>query len=278
MNSAMAPRSTRSEAGFALIEVIVSAAVLAIVALAVLSGIDAASSSSGREKARAVAASLAEQDQERLRAMPVDAARRPSPQTPRRHRRRRRPTTSSPRRVDHRRRRRHAGAAATRARPDRVPAHHHDGHVGVVGTRITPVRSTRSSRRATEYSRAPRHARRQGRRPQRRPASPGIAVDARAPSPGYARRPQTTDANGCVVFKQIPVGTYTVTLNTRGLRRHATGDQRSTKTQKVVAGHGHVRDDELRPSRPAPASGQDARAGRRVGDATSSRRRRRKSR
>ena len=34
-------RTPRSEAGFALIEVIVSAAVLAIVALAVLSGIDA---------------------------------------------------------------------------------------------------------------------------------------------------------------------------------------------------------------------------------------------
>lgn len=61
-----------SESGFALIEVIVSAAVLAIMAMAVLSGIDAASNSSAREKARAVAASLAEQDQERMRAMSVD--------------------------------------------------------------------------------------------------------------------------------------------------------------------------------------------------------------
>ena len=42
---------------------------LAIVALAVLSGIDAANGASAREKARAVAANLAEQDQERLRAM-----------------------------------------------------------------------------------------------------------------------------------------------------------------------------------------------------------------
>ncbi len=61
-----------SESGFALIEVIVSAAVLAIMAMAVLSGIDAASNSSAREKARAVAASLAEQDQERMRAMSVE--------------------------------------------------------------------------------------------------------------------------------------------------------------------------------------------------------------
>ena len=74
-------RTPRSEAGFALIEVIVSAAVLAIVALAVLSGIDAANGASAREKARAVAASLAEQDQERLRTMPVDMLKNP-PQAP----------------------------------------------------------------------------------------------------------------------------------------------------------------------------------------------------
>src|SRR4051794_35287774 len=66
------PRTPRSEDGFALIEVIVSAAVLALVALAVLSGIDASAGSSAREKARAVASSLAEQDQERMRSMNVD--------------------------------------------------------------------------------------------------------------------------------------------------------------------------------------------------------------
>lgn len=57
----------RNQDGFALIEVIVSAAVLALIALAVLSGIDGATASTARERARAVAASLAEQDQERLR-------------------------------------------------------------------------------------------------------------------------------------------------------------------------------------------------------------------
>lgn len=64
-------RPREGEAGFALIEVVVSAAVLAMVAMAVLAGVDAASRSSGREKARSVAISLAEQDQERLRAMPA---------------------------------------------------------------------------------------------------------------------------------------------------------------------------------------------------------------
>src|SRR3954447_20063885 len=57
-----------NESGFAMIEVIVSAAVLAMLALAVLSGMDGASRASGREKARSVAATLAEQDQERLRS------------------------------------------------------------------------------------------------------------------------------------------------------------------------------------------------------------------
>src|SRR3954453_14555579 len=63
----------RSEAGFALLEVIVSAAVLAIVAVAVLAGIDGAQSSTGREKSRSVAANLAEQDQERMRSLQVDS-------------------------------------------------------------------------------------------------------------------------------------------------------------------------------------------------------------
>lgn len=57
------------DAGFALLEAIVSALVLAVVALAVLSGIDGASSSAARERSRSVASSLAEQDQERMRAM-----------------------------------------------------------------------------------------------------------------------------------------------------------------------------------------------------------------
>ena len=93
-------RTLRSESGFALIEVIVAAAVLAIVALAVLSGIDAASSTSAREKARAVAASLAEQRpgapaRDDLRADPEgEAERRPAA---RRERRRCHLHTSSPR-------------------------------------------------------------------------------------------------------------------------------------------------------------------------------------
>ena len=51
-----------------MIEAIVASALLVVVALGVLKGLDTAQHSSGREKARAVAAALTEQDQERLRA------------------------------------------------------------------------------------------------------------------------------------------------------------------------------------------------------------------
>ena len=60
--------SRDSQAGFALMEAVIAAAVLMIVILGVLKGLDTANRSSGREKARAVAAALTEQDQERLRS------------------------------------------------------------------------------------------------------------------------------------------------------------------------------------------------------------------
>ena len=51
-----------------MMEAIIASAVLMIVVLGVLKGLDTANRSSGREKARAVAAALTEQDQERLRS------------------------------------------------------------------------------------------------------------------------------------------------------------------------------------------------------------------
>jgi Tfp pilus assembly protein PilV len=56
------------ERGFAMIEAIVAAVLLVVVALGVLRGLDVAQRSSGREKARSAAAALTEQDQERLRS------------------------------------------------------------------------------------------------------------------------------------------------------------------------------------------------------------------
>jgi type II secretory pathway pseudopilin PulG len=58
-----------AERGFALIEVVVSAALLVIVAGGVMAGIEGPSAISGKNETRSQAATLAQQDQERLRAM-----------------------------------------------------------------------------------------------------------------------------------------------------------------------------------------------------------------
>jgi type II secretory pathway pseudopilin PulG len=60
----------RAERGSMLIEVMVGAVILAIATTAVLDGLDGAQGTGARNKARSVAAALAEQDQERLRALP----------------------------------------------------------------------------------------------------------------------------------------------------------------------------------------------------------------
>src|SRR5262245_28836900 len=62
------PRA-RSQEGFALMEVVVSAAVLLLVVLGVMAGLDAVAGTAGANKARTVAASLAEKDQEELRSL-----------------------------------------------------------------------------------------------------------------------------------------------------------------------------------------------------------------
>jgi Tfp pilus assembly protein PilV len=61
-----------SQDGFALMEVIVSAAVLIIVVLGVLAGIDALSRTASANQSRTVASALAEKDLERLRAYRTD--------------------------------------------------------------------------------------------------------------------------------------------------------------------------------------------------------------
>jgi Tfp pilus assembly protein PilV len=59
----------RDESGFGLIEVLVSALLVVLVALGVYYGFDAASATSGVNKRRSVAGDLAQQDQNRMRSM-----------------------------------------------------------------------------------------------------------------------------------------------------------------------------------------------------------------
>src|SRR5689334_1834864 len=62
-------RHFRAESGFALIEVVVSAALLLVVAGGVLAGIEGPSKTSSQNETRSQATDLAQQDQDRLRSM-----------------------------------------------------------------------------------------------------------------------------------------------------------------------------------------------------------------
>jgi len=63
------PSFRHDERGFSLIEVLVSAMLVATAAVGVLTGIDGASHTSGDQRARATASSLAQQEIERLKAL-----------------------------------------------------------------------------------------------------------------------------------------------------------------------------------------------------------------
>jgi prepilin-type N-terminal cleavage/methylation domain-containing protein len=215
MNVPMGPRNPRSEAGFALIEVIVAAAVLAIVALAVLSGIDGATASSTREKARAVAANLAEQDQERLRSMPVDQLRNP-------------PQMNDTGDVTVDGVKYHVTSEAKFITDDlggepvcgtgstQVQYLHVITTVtsAVAGTRIPAVSVDSLVSPTTDFAEGHGAL---GLKLLNRAGTQGAqGITVSATSPTYTPPNEVTDANGCAVFDGLPVGTYTLTVNQPG--------------------------------------------------------------
>lgn len=218
-------RSQPSDSGFAIIEVVVSAAVLAIVALAVLSGIDGATGSSAREKARAVAASLAEKDQERLRAMSVETL-KAVPQ-------------AAPITVD--------GVTYTiKSEANWVtddtggtPACGNSGnsaeyfHItstvtsNVVGVRIPAVEIDSLVSPNVAYSQehgtlGVKIVDRIGN------GRPGITVSGTGPS---ALSAQTTDQDGCVLWRSVNIGAYTISINAGGCGEF--GESAVTREQTV---------------------------------------------
>lgn len=86
MNGSRARRALGSEQGFALMEVVISAAVLLLIVLGVMAALDAVAGTAGANKARTVAATLAEKDQEELRSLKTEDLNRleelvPAPRT-----------------------------------------------------------------------------------------------------------------------------------------------------------------------------------------------------
>jgi type II secretory pathway pseudopilin PulG len=221
---------SRSESGFALIEVIVSAAVLAIVALAVLSGLDAANGASAREKARAVGASLAEQDQERLRTLAIETIGNPPQQAD---------VTVDGATYKVRSQSEWItddvnGTPACGTESSQVQYVHITTTVtsSIIGTRVKPI--TIDSLVAPTTKWAEGHGT-LGVKVVDRSASKGVPnIVVRAASTAYTPTAETTDANGCVVFDSVPVGTYTITLNTPDFIDRD-GNQLTQTTMAVVA-------------------------------------------
>jgi prepilin-type N-terminal cleavage/methylation domain-containing protein len=228
---ARSPRHARSERGFALIEVIVSAAVLALVALAVLSGVDGANSASGREKARSVAASLAERDQERLRSMPVEALAvygAPAAQVLN--------VGGANYNIASKVEwvRDSTGGTVSCANDDKQADYLHITSTvtsNIVGSRTKPVQIDSIVPPNIEYSATHGslavkvvNAAGQG--------VPGIPVALTGDSAVPAK---DTNDQGCALFHMIEIGDYTVTLNGPGMVDHA-GDPQATRTATVSPG------------------------------------------
>jgi type II secretory pathway pseudopilin PulG len=231
MNVSMAQRDPRSEAGFALVEVIVAAAVLAVVALAVLSGIDGANSASAREKARAVAANLAEQDQERLRSMPIEVLRNPPQSGPITVDGVEYQITSEAKWITD-----DLGGEPTCGKdPSGQVEYLHiitTVRSTIVGKQIPPVKVNSLVAPTTEW--AEDHGT-LGVRVVDRTTTKGVAgISVRASSPEYSAPNVVTDTAGCAIFKSMPVGSYTITLDQAPyLDRNL--NQKSTVNQTVVA-------------------------------------------
>ncbi|HEY6886847.1 MAG TPA: carboxypeptidase-like regulatory domain-containing protein [Solirubrobacter sp.] len=201
------------QAGYALIEVIVSAAVLALLALAVLSGVDGATMSTAREKARAVAGSLAEQDQERLRSYRFDSL-ATVPQ-------------ANPVTIDNVTYTIKSEASWITDDANAVPACGTTAQKqseylrivstvtsNIVGSRIPPVRIESMVAPSVVYGQdhgtlAVRVLDRAG------VGVPLMTVNAKADD-GTVLTPAQTNDQGCALFRSIPVGGYTVGVDTAG--------------------------------------------------------------
>jgi type II secretory pathway pseudopilin PulG len=230
MNLSMAHRDQRSETGFALVEVIVAAAVLAIVALAVLSGIDGANSASAREKARAVAANLAEQDQERLRSMPVEILRNPPQSGDVTVDGVAYQITSEAKWITD-----DLGGEPTCGKDSNQLEYLHiitTVKSTLVGKQIPPVTVDSLVAPTTEW--AEDHGT-LGVRVVDRTTTKGVpGISVRVSSADYSPSNVVTDGSGCAVFKSMPVDSYTITIDQSPyLDRNLV--QKSVANQTVVA-------------------------------------------
>ncbi len=231
---ARSPHHARSERGFALIEVIVSAAVLAIIALAVLAGIDGAQRSTGREKARSVAAALAEQEQEKLRSQQFDtlvgyAAALPATQTVQVGGINYTVKNEVFWQVDSASAQNQCTSSSSDASYLSVTS---TITSAIVGTNVDPVKVTSLVAPSVQYSAT--HGSLGIKVVDRNNAGVGGIVVSTGGQGSYSG---TTNSDGCVLFSNIPIGTYTATVNTGGYVDPDGNQQVVLADQEVVSGN-----------------------------------------
>jgi Tfp pilus assembly protein PilV len=203
------------EAGFALFEVLMSATILLGVALATLTAVDRAQETATQSRGRSVAASLAEQDQERLRAMPATALANYKGET--------RPVTVGSVRYDV-----VSSAAWVRDATGGTQSCTSDAPQadylkvtstvtsGLVGTKTRPVTLTSLVSPPLEKRGSLAVKVSNSRLPTQPVQGLTVSIAGTTGATAGTTASDTTNSAGCAIFSLLPAGTYRVRLNQAG--------------------------------------------------------------
>jgi Flp pilus assembly pilin Flp len=223
-------RLRRDEDGFALLEVIVSAALLAVMVVAVFTTFDVVNRVSGQEKARAVAGSLAQREVELMRSLPVATLAQiaNTPQTP---------TTKTVDDIQYTITRRAEwlarGASATSCQSDSAGT----DYMKIVSTVQAPSTMGIKPVTLTSVVAPPAHSFGADKGSlailvQTATTDPQPGVNVTLSGPGVTTS-RTTDATGCAFFGEQTTGDYTVTLSKVGMV-DPTGNATPSKVETIA--------------------------------------------
>ena len=215
------------EDGFGIIEVLVSALVIALAAVGTFAALDSATATSGLNKARSVASSLAQADQERLRSMPPASIATLAPTTTKTVDSRVFTIASSAEWVADRSGTPSCSSADGKADYLKITSSVTWPGMGA----IAPVEAEslravpKGAFRPNEGSIAVKVLDRNG------TGVANIAVAITGPT-NYSA---TTNALGCVIIDQVPIGTYTISINQSGYVEDKLPDLQAVTESTVVA-------------------------------------------
>ena len=219
-------RLRREEAGFGMLEVLASALLVAMLSVGVMKTFDAANAASGNTKARSVAADLAQQDQERLRAFRAKELSNLNVTYPRTVAGVNYTITSQATWVNDGSGSRRCGLTSGRADYIRISS-------SVVWDRMRGAAPVTSTSLYAPPSGSFGDEGNLGFEILNRSAVgvPGVTVTLS----GQANRNGVTDSNGCVFFGFLPQGNYTATISKAGYVDY-NGNATITKTYGVNGG------------------------------------------